>query len=203
MAFSANSFRTSTLLISKDTDHSPLPFFFSICTFSCTVVTHLEHLSSSSTRFKLLSNRRNLKNEGHKRKPFLLKFSFFHRIILKQKKKKKRKERTKKGIDDEREKLVARDSSANTSISFIITTSHPLELHDDQALSHIFSCLLSFSFIFFNNFFLCSVFVLSIVRGRKGQSNAGKIDSNVSEIVIRSRRSTVALFRNRQPCERV
>lgn len=90
MAFSANSFRTSTLLISKDTDHSPLPFFFSICTFSCTVVTHLEHLSSSSTRFKLLSNRRNLKKEGHKRKPFLLKFSFFHRIILKQKKKKKK-----------------------------------------------------------------------------------------------------------------
>lgn len=91
MAFSANSFRTSTLLISKDTDHSPLPFFFSICTFSCTVVTHLEHLSSSSTRFKLLSNRRNLKKEGHKRKPFLLKFSFFHRIILKQKKKRKKK----------------------------------------------------------------------------------------------------------------
>lgn len=93
MAFSANSFRTSTLLISKDTDHSPLPFFFSICTFSCTVVTHLEHLSSSSTRFKLLSNRRNLKKEGHKRKPFLLKFSFFHRIILKRKKKRKNQER--------------------------------------------------------------------------------------------------------------
>lgn len=199
MAFSANSFRTSTLLISKDTDHSPLPFFFSICTFSCTVVTHLEHLSSSSTHFKLLSNRRNLKKEGHKRKPSLLKFSFFHRIILKQKKK----ERTKKGIDDEREKLVARDSSANTSISFIITTSHPLELHDDQSAVPYFFLSSLFLFIFFNNFFLCSVFVLSIERGRKGQSNAGKIDSNVSEIVIRSRRSTVALFRNRQPCERV
>lgn len=155
MAFSANSFRTSTLLISKDTDHSPLPFFFSICTFSCTVVTHLEHLSSSSTRFKLLSNHRNLKKEGHKRKPFLLKFSFFHRIILKQKKKK---ERTKKGIDDEREKLVARDSSANTSISFIITTSHPLELHDDQALSHIFSCLLSF-YSFFSTIFFFVLFL--------------------------------------------
>lgn len=155
MAFSANSFRTSTLLISKDTDHSPLPFFFSICTFSCTVVTHLEHLSSSSTRFKLLSNRRNLKKEGHKRKPFLLKFSFFHRIILKQKKKR---ERTKKGIDDEREKLVARDSPANTSISFIITTSHPLELHDDQALSHIFSCLLSF-YSFFSTIFFFVLFL--------------------------------------------
>lgn len=93
MAFSANSFRTSTLLISKDTDHSPLPFFFSICTFSCTVVTHLEHLSSSSTHFKLLSNRRNLKKEGHKKKPSLLKFSFFHRIILKQKKERKNQER--------------------------------------------------------------------------------------------------------------
>lgn len=94
MAFSANSFRTSTLLISKDTDHSPLPFFFSICTFSCTVVTHLEHLSSSSTRFKLLSDRRNLKKEGRKRKSFLLKFSFFHRIILKQEKKEPRKAST-------------------------------------------------------------------------------------------------------------
>lgn len=161
MAFSANSFRTSTLLISKDTDHSPLPFFFSICTFSCTVVTHLEHLSSSSTRFKLLSNRRNLKKEGHKRKPFLLKLSFFHRINLKQEEKKKREEeRTKKGIDDERENLVARDSSANTSISFIITTSHPLELHDDQALSHIFSCLLSF-YSFFSTIFF---FVLFLFR---------------------------------------
>lgn len=98
---------------------------------------------------------------------------------------------------------MARDSSANTSISFIITTSHPLELHDDQSAVPYFFLSSLFLFIFFNNFFLCFVFVLSIERGRKGQSNAGKIDSNVSEIVIRSRRSTVALFRNRQPCERV
>lgn len=154
MAFSANSFRTSTLLISKDTDHSPLPFFFSICTFSCTVVTHLEHLSSSSTHFKLLSNRRNLKKEGHKRKPFLLKFSFFHRIILKQKKKKEpRKASTTREKNSWR--VIHQQIHLSLLLSLRVILSNCTTI---KALSHIFSCLLSF-YSFFSTIFFFVLFL--------------------------------------------
>ena len=162
MAFSANSFRTSTLLISKDTDHSPLPFFFSICTFSCTVVTHLEHLSSSSTRFKLLSNRRNLKKEGHKRKPFLLKFSFFHRIILKQKKKKKKRKNQERHRRRERKTRGARFISKYIYLFYYHYESSSRIARRSSAVPYFF--LSSLFFIhFFQQFFslFCFCFVHS------------------------------------------
>lgn len=162
MAFSANSFRTSTLLISKDTDHSPLPFFFSICTFSCTVVTHLEHLSSSSTRFKLLSNRKNLKKEGHKRKPFLLKFSFFHRIILKQKKKKKKRKNQERHRRRERKTRGARFISKYIYLFYYHYESSSRIARRSSAVPYFF--LSSLFFIhFFQQFFslFCFCFVHS------------------------------------------
>lgn len=186
MAFSANSFRTRTLslLISKDTDHSlrhPPSFFFlyffSICTFSL----HNRHASRTfalvvdAFRAFGLSDRRILRGKGGNRSPSLSKILPLHAVPPLSRGKTK-------SIDHER------DSSVNTSAytsPFYYRYESPLELHDDQALFHIFfpfsrpTSFLFLLFLLFNNFLsffrfsllflFFSFFLLSIGRrGKKG-----------------------------------
>lgn len=169
MAFSANSFRTRTLslLISKDTDHSlrhPPSFFFlyffSICTFSL----HNRHASRTfalvvdAFRAFGLSDRRILRGKGGNRSPSLSKILPLHAVPPLSRGKTK-------SIDHER------DSSVNTSAytsPFYYRYESPLELHDDQALFHIFfpfsrpTSFLFLLFLLFNNFLFFFSFLSSL-----------------------------------------